>query len=154
MMNSRTDSATASTMATPMTTLSMLFPSLALSHFSNRLGSSSSTPSIFVDASSEDMPMTSMFTMLTTPRTMGQPIHLCRLAGFTYASRLRTISPSGLRTAMAMASGAFIMTPSMTACPPISTRFSFLGIWGTCLSSVGKCIAWLCYIVYTVSAME
>ena len=62
-----------------MTTLSMLLPSFAASHFSNFVGSSSSVPSIFADVSSVVMPITSMLTMLTAPRMMGSPIHLCFL---------------------------------------------------------------------------
>ena len=115
MTNSNTLRHTASTAATPMTTLSMLAPSFSASHFSKRLGSSSSTPSIWVDFCSTPMPMASMDTMLTTPRTIGHPIHLCRLAGDSYGSRSTTMLPSGRRTATATASGDFIMTPSMTA---------------------------------------
>lgn len=78
-MNSPTLSSTASTIATPMTTLSMLLPSFAASHFSNFVGSSSSVPSIFADVSNVVMPIASMLTMLTAPRMMGSPIHLCFL---------------------------------------------------------------------------
>ena len=121
-MKSPTDRNTAMTMATPMTILSMLLPNVFESHFSNFVGSSSSTPSMRLEASNVFMPITSMLTMFTAPRTMGQPIHLCFFAGETYGSHLTQMEPSGLRTAIAMLSGAFIITPSRTACPPISTR--------------------------------
>src|ERR1700688_3742725 len=57
-----------------------------------------------------------------TPRTIGQPIHLCCSEGRSSGSLWVTISPEGLRTAMPQACGERIITPSSTACPP--TRVS------------------------------
>src|SRR5580704_1811125 len=57
-----------------------------------------------------------------TPRTTGQPIHVCCSDGRSSGSLCVTISPEGLRTAMPQACGERIMTPSSTACPP--TRVS------------------------------
>ena len=110
-------SATASTIATAMTTLSMLAPSFSASHFSNFVGSSSSTPSICVLLSSVFMPMASMFTMFTQPRMMGQPIHGCFRDSGSLCSQVTTMRPLGRRTAMAIDSlaGLCIITPSMTA---------------------------------------
>jgi len=53
---------------------------------------------------------------------IGQPIHLCFLAACALCSQVTRIFPSGLRTAMAMDSfaGLCIITPSMTAWPPMS----------------------------------
>ena len=115
-------SATASTIATAMTTLSMLAPSFSASHFSNLLGSSSITPSICVLLSRVSMPILSITTMLTQPRINGSPIHLCFLESGSLRLHVTMILPFGRRTAMAMDSsdGLCIITPSMTACPPIS----------------------------------
>ena len=115
MINSPTDKNTARITATPMTILSMPLPSFSASHFSNLVGSSSMMPSISVDSCRVDMPEASIMPMLMTPRMMGQPIQGCFLARGVYSLRLTTMVPSGRRTEMAMASGAFIMTPSMTA---------------------------------------
>ena len=118
---------TASTMATAMTTLSMLAPSLSASHFSNLLGSSSITPSICVLLSSVSMPILSITTMFTQPRISGSPIHLCFLESGSRWLHVTMILPLGLRTAMAMDSsdGLCIITPSMTACPPMSLYCTF-----------------------------
>ncbi|MPN58537.1 hypothetical protein SDC9_206242 [bioreactor metagenome] len=119
--NSPTDRITARKMAVPITILSMPLPSFLDSHFSNFVGSSSKMPSISVLCCNVVMPMESMVTKLTIPRTKGQPIHGCFLAGLSYTLRRTTMVWSGRRTAMAIASGDFIITPSITACPPIST---------------------------------
>ena len=77
--NSPIDRMTASTMATAITILSMPLPSFWDSHFSNLPGSSSSMPSMSVLCCSTLMPMESMVTKLTMPRTIGHPIHGCFL---------------------------------------------------------------------------
>ena len=68
------------------------------------------------------MPILSMTTIFTQPRMIGMLIHLCFLESGSLCSQVTTIFPSGLRTAMAMDSfaGLCIITPSITACPPIS----------------------------------
>ena len=116
--------AMAITIATAMTTLSTFLPSFSASHFSNLLGSSwaSSLPDIFMLSSSTRMPMPSIWTMFTEPRMKGLPIQGCFLLRASYFSRFTTISPLGRRTATAMASGLFIITPSSTAWPPMSAR--------------------------------
>src|SRR5579859_768791 len=55
-----------------------------------------------------------------TPRTIGQPIHLCFSDGRSSGSLMVTTSPDGLRHAIAQACGERIITPSSTACPPTS----------------------------------
>ena len=70
-------------MARPMTTLSTPLPSFLASQSSNLVGCSSSTPPILLLSSSVFMPVPSIVTMLTAPRTKGQPIHLCFFAGDT-----------------------------------------------------------------------
>src|SRR5690348_13364128 len=57
-----------------------------------------------------------------TPRTSGQPIHLCFSERRSRGSEWVTIVPLGWRTAMPQAWGERIMTPSRTAWPP--TRVS------------------------------
>src|ERR1019366_9208989 len=60
------------------------------------------------------------FPSVITPRTTGQPIHLCWSEGRSSGSLWVTISPEGLRTAMPQACGDRIITPSSTAWPPTS----------------------------------
>ena len=116
--NSPMDSATANITASPITILSTPVPSLSASHFSNLEGSSSSRPAMSALADSTFMPSDIIITMLTAPRMIGQPIHLCFFAIDVTGSCLIRRLPSARRTAMAMASLERIITPSKTACPP------------------------------------
>ena len=120
--NSPTASTMASTTAQKMTMSSWLRPVTRLSHFSNREGASSSTssPIIWAERVMVFMPVTRDWMKAATPRTTGQPRTLWRLDRGTKSSTWVSILPSaGRRTAMARRVGARIMTPSITAWPPM-----------------------------------
>src|SRR5213595_3320635 len=66
----------------------------------------------------------------TTPRTTGRRSAQWRVIGETIGFETCTISPSGLRTATDQFEGPRIITPSSTACPPISDDMGWLGLRG------------------------
>ena len=66
------------------------------------------------------MPKYSMVPMLIIPRIKGFPIHGCLSLGATKGVRFVTRVPSGRRTVTAVALPERIITPSITAWPPMS----------------------------------
>src|SRR5262245_38627874 len=56
----------------------------------------------------------------TTPRMIGSRSSLCRAIAERIGRQTWVMSPSGLRTAAAQLEGPRIITPSITACPPMA----------------------------------
>src|SRR6267378_1139258 len=68
--------------------------------------------------------MRSDSTSTTAPRTIGKPKNFARREMETKSRVWTWMVPSGRRTAVATLPGDRIITPSMTACPPIGHRAS------------------------------
>ena len=81
--------------------------------------SSSSTIASLAEKLRALIPMMSEAKRATAPLTMGNLTTGYRSERGTASSFLTTISPEGLLTAIATERGARIMTPSMTAWPPM-----------------------------------
>ena len=108
-INTPTASSTASRIIKKFSILSFFLSSCSRGTSSNRLDE---YVSVF-------MPNTSESTNATTPRTIGRRRTTGRSSTPLHRSVFTLISPSGVRTATAYLPWLRIITPSMTACPPI-----------------------------------
>ena len=108
-----------------------LSPNLLLTHFSNLVSSSAYSSGAYFSSMSADsirvvIPLYSDLAKATTPLTRGIFI---AFGSFGFSLVLRYSSPDGSRIAIAMRSGPCIITPSITACPPIEVgHASFMKI--------------------------
>ena len=115
--NSRMASAIPTTMAIPMMTFMIFSPNTRSSHFSNREGSSSSSPSTLFSADSFRAlkPIFMESIMAAVPRMMGQPRMGYLSFRFSVGRSLTSMVLSGLRTPTAVILGPRIIMPSTSA---------------------------------------
>ena len=116
---------TENTITTAIKAFSSFSPNTRSKNCSNFPGSpaSSSSSKKLAENVRDLIPSTMESTKLNIPRTNGREKNFTFSPMLIYVSFLTSISPSGLRTAVAYSSPFFIITPSITACPPMPEYF-------------------------------